>query len=173
MSRKPRKSKWTNLKLFSSVLFNTALNSKGARGGVKLEFVRNSFDSIRKFTIRLIRKGKKSSKNSINFNSKFVRFERKKFERFANFSNSVFWFEKFEILFLSNSILCCLILSYAYKGTLFWWYINNHYVHLQLICGWPISKYSAYIGSIRKNRYQFDLNSIRKIRKLFGLSIWN
>ena len=47
------------------------------RGGVKLEFVRNSFDSIRKFTIRLIRKGKKSSKNSIIFNSKFVRFERK------------------------------------------------------------------------------------------------
>ena len=28
------------------------------RGGVKLEFVRNSFDSIRKFTIRLIGKGK-------------------------------------------------------------------------------------------------------------------
>ena len=27
------------------------------RGGVKLEFVRNSFDSIRKFAIRLIRKG--------------------------------------------------------------------------------------------------------------------
>ena len=47
------------------------------RGGVKLEFVRNLFNSIRKFTIRLIRKGKKSSKNSIIFNSKFVRFERK------------------------------------------------------------------------------------------------
>ena len=28
-------------------------------GGVKLEFVRNSFNSIRKLVIRLIRKGKK------------------------------------------------------------------------------------------------------------------
>ena len=69
------------------------------RGGVKLEFVRNSFDSIQKLTIRLIRKGKKSSKNSIFFNSKFVRFKRKWFEKFANFSNSVFWFEKFDKTF--------------------------------------------------------------------------
>ena len=45
------------------------------RGGVKLEFVRNSFDSIRKFAIRLIRKGKKYSKNSMKINSKFVRFD--------------------------------------------------------------------------------------------------
>ena len=89
------------------------------RGGVKLGFVRNSFDSIRKFTIRLIRNGKKSSKNSINFNSKFVRFERKKFEKFANFSNSVFRFDKFEILFLSNIILCILIFNFDFKGTLF------------------------------------------------------
>ena len=37
------------------------------RGGVKLEFVRNSFDSIRKLTNRLIRKGKKSSKKFDNF----------------------------------------------------------------------------------------------------------
>ena len=45
------------------------------RGGVKLEFVRNSFDSIRKSAIRLIRKGKKYSKNSMKFNLKFVRFD--------------------------------------------------------------------------------------------------
>ena len=44
-------------------------------GGVKLEFVQNSFDSIRKFAIRLIRKGKKYSKNSMKINSKFVRFD--------------------------------------------------------------------------------------------------
>ena len=46
-----------------------------SRGGVKLEFVQNSFDSIRKFAIRLIRKGKKYSKNSMKINSKFVRFD--------------------------------------------------------------------------------------------------
>ena len=45
------------------------------RGGVKLEFVQNSFDSIRKIAIRLIRKGKKYSKNSMKINSKFVRFD--------------------------------------------------------------------------------------------------
>ena len=38
-------------------------------------FVRNSFDSIRKFMIRLIRKVKNNSKNSIKINSKFVRFD--------------------------------------------------------------------------------------------------
>ena len=37
--------------------------------------VRNSFDSIRKFMIRLIRKVKNNSKNSIKINSKFVRFD--------------------------------------------------------------------------------------------------
>ena len=45
------------------------------RGGVKLEFVRNSFDLISKFAIQLIRKGKKYSKNSMKINSKFVRFD--------------------------------------------------------------------------------------------------
>ena len=56
----------------------------------------DSFNSIRKFTIRLIRKGKKSSKNSIVFNSKFVRLDskiydsidskrQKKFKKFDNF----------------------------------------------------------------------------------------
>ena len=37
----------------------------------------NSFEirSIRKFAIRLIRKGKKYSKNSMKINSKFVRFD--------------------------------------------------------------------------------------------------
>ena len=45
------------------------------RGGVKLEFVRNSFYSIRRFAIRLIRKDKKYSKNSMKINSKFVRFD--------------------------------------------------------------------------------------------------
>ena len=44
-------------------------------GGVKLEFVRNSFDLIRKFAIQLIRKGKKYSKNSMKINSKFVQFD--------------------------------------------------------------------------------------------------
>ena len=38
-------------------------------------FVRNSFDSIRKFMIRLIRKVKNNSTNSIKINSKFVRFD--------------------------------------------------------------------------------------------------
>ena len=38
-------------------------------------FVRNSFDSIRKSMIRLIRKVKNNSKNSIKINSKFVRFD--------------------------------------------------------------------------------------------------
>ena len=135
------------------------------RGGVKLGFVRNSVNSIRKFTIRLIRKGKKSSKNSINFNSKFVRFERKKFEIFANFSNSDFWFEKFEILFLSNNILSYSIMSFGFKGTLFWKYIINHHVHLHFTCGWPESKYFLHNSSIRKIRNQFDLNSIRKFYK--------
>ena len=37
-------------------------------------FVRNSFDSIRKFLIGLIRKVKNNSKNSIKINSKLVRF---------------------------------------------------------------------------------------------------
>ena len=45
------------------------------RGGVKLEFVRNLLDLIRKFAIRLIRKGKKYSKNSMKINLKFVRFD--------------------------------------------------------------------------------------------------
>ena len=60
-------------------LCNSSLDDKvqimiQGRGGVKLEFFRNLFDSIRKLMIRI---GKKSSKNSINFNLKFVRFERK------------------------------------------------------------------------------------------------
>ena len=38
-------------------------------------FVRNSFDSIRKFMIRLIRKVKNNSKNLIKINFKFVRFD--------------------------------------------------------------------------------------------------
>ena len=38
-------------------------------------FVQNSFDSIRKFIICLIRKEKNNSKNSIKINSKFVRFD--------------------------------------------------------------------------------------------------
>ena len=45
------------------------------RGGVKLEFVQNSFDLTWKFAIRLIRKGKKYSKNSMKINSKFVLFD--------------------------------------------------------------------------------------------------
>ena len=45
------------------------------RGEVKLEFVRNSFDLIRKFAIQLIRKGKEYSKNSMKINSKFVLFD--------------------------------------------------------------------------------------------------
>ena len=40
-------------------------------------FVRNSFHSIRKFMIRLIRKVKNNLKNSIKINSKFVRFDSK------------------------------------------------------------------------------------------------
>ena len=38
-------------------------------------FVRNLFDSIWKFIIRLIRKVKNNSKNLIKINSKFVRFD--------------------------------------------------------------------------------------------------
>ena len=76
------------------------LNSSELIVGVKSNW--DSFHSIRKFMIPLIRKGKKSLKNLINFKSKFVRFE------------------KFEILFLSKSILCCSILSFLFKGTLFW-----------------------------------------------------
>ena len=45
------------------------------RGGVKFESVRNLFDSIRKFAIRLIRKGKQFSKKSMKINSKLVRFD--------------------------------------------------------------------------------------------------
>ena len=45
------------------------------REGVKLEFVRNSFYTIQKFAIRLIRKGKKYSKNLMKINSKFVQFD--------------------------------------------------------------------------------------------------
>ena len=45
------------------------------RGGVKLEFIRNSFDPIQKFGIRLFQKVKNNSKNSIKINSKFVRFD--------------------------------------------------------------------------------------------------
>ena len=57
-------------------LCNSTLDDKvqimiQGRGGVKLEFFRNLFDSIQKLTIRSIRRGK-SSKNSINFNLKFV-----------------------------------------------------------------------------------------------------
>ena len=58
------------------------------RGGVKLGFVRNSIDSI--ICDSIDSKRQKKFENSINFNSKFVRFERKNFEKFANFSNSVF-----------------------------------------------------------------------------------
>ena len=73
------------------------------RGGVKLEFVRNSFDSIRKFAVRLIRKGKKYSKNlmKINWNSicsirlqlqagvKFseIRFVQNSFDSIRKFAN--------------------------------------------------------------------------------------
>ena len=45
------------------------------RGGVKLEFAQNLFDSIQKFAIRLFRKGKEYSKNLMKINSKFVRFD--------------------------------------------------------------------------------------------------
>ena len=38
-------------------------------------FVLNSFDSNRKFMVRLIRKVKNDSKNSIKINSKFVQFD--------------------------------------------------------------------------------------------------
>ena len=107
--------------------------------------VESNWNSFEIHSIRLIRKGKNSSKNLTNFNSKFVRFERKKFEKFANFSNSVFWFEKFEIYFLSNNILCYSIMSFGFKGTMFWKYIINHHVYLHFICGWPKSKYFTHI----------------------------
>ena len=47
-------------------------------GGIKFSgigFVRNSFDLIRKFTILLIQKKKKYSKNLIKINSKLVQIE--------------------------------------------------------------------------------------------------
>ena len=48
--------------------------SRASRG---LEFVWNLLDSIPKFAIRLIRQGKKYSKNSMKITSKFVRFDTK------------------------------------------------------------------------------------------------
>ena len=45
------------------------------KGGVKLEFMRNLFDSIKKFVIWLIWKVKKYLKNSIKINLKFVRLD--------------------------------------------------------------------------------------------------
>ena len=89
-----------------------------ARGGVKLEFVRNSFDSIWKFAIWLIQKGKKYLKNSMKINSKFFRFDSTptigwtqifqmldSFEiRSIRFENLRFdWFERWKIIW-KNSI---------------------------------------------------------------------
>ena len=96
---------------------------EGIKLGVESNW--NSFEirSIWKLAIRLIRRGKKSWKNSINFNSKFVLFQRKKFEKFANFSNSVFWFEKFEIF---PSQIPFLLFNFE-----FWLSLKNHH---QLSC---------------------------------------
>ena len=58
-------------KFCGSILISYNL-ATSARGGVNLEFDQNSLYSIRKFAIRLIRKGKKYSKNSMKINSKFV-----------------------------------------------------------------------------------------------------
>ena len=65
------------------------------RGGVTLEFVRNSFDSIQNFAIRLIRKSKKYSKNSVKINSKFVRFDS---------TSTIGWSQIFQML---DSIRIC------------------------------------------------------------------
>ena len=54
-----------------------------------MEFVRNSFDSIRKFAIRLIQKGKTYSKNSMKIDSKFVRFD-SNYRVESNFSDAGF-----------------------------------------------------------------------------------
>ena len=60
---------------------NAEANLCYLRGGVKLEFVQNSFDSIRK--------GKKYSKNSKKINSKFVRFD-SNYRVESNFSDAGF-----------------------------------------------------------------------------------
>ena len=76
---------------------NGASNSKASRnfspphyrGWVKLEFVRNLFDSIWKFVIRLLRKGKKYSTNSMKISSKFIRFD-SNYRLESNFSDAGF-----------------------------------------------------------------------------------
>ena len=64
------------LKLARNIIFRPKfflyLANIHSRGGVKLEFILNSFDSIRKFAIRLFPNGKKCLKNSMKINSKFV-----------------------------------------------------------------------------------------------------
>ena len=86
----------------SLVMVRTMLDVKcsfvWSRGGVKLEFVRNSFNSIRKFAIRLIRKGKKYLINSMKINSKFIRFDSNYrvgqiFQMLDSFEIRSIWFE--------------------------------------------------------------------------------
>ena len=81
------------------------------RGGVKLEFVQNSFDliqrfvirlirkgkNIQKFVIRLIRKGKKYSNNLMKINSKFVRFD-SNYRVESNFSDAGYVQNSFDLI---------------------------------------------------------------------------
>ena len=69
------------LKLARNIIFRPKfflyLANIHSRGGVKLEFILNSFDSIRKFAIRLFPNGKKCLKNSMNSiqNSQFFQIQ--------------------------------------------------------------------------------------------------
>ena len=58
------------------------------RGGVKLEFMGNSFDSIRNFAIRLIEKSKKYSRNLMKINSnsiQSIQLQLKDFQKLDSF----------------------------------------------------------------------------------------
>ena len=72
--RKSKKYSKTSMKINSKFVrfdSNYRVESNFSDAG----FVRNSFDSIRKFMIRAIRKVKNDSKNWIKINSKFVPFD--------------------------------------------------------------------------------------------------
>ena len=75
MIRKSKNNSKNSMKINSNLIHSIRLQLKAGVKFPEIRFVRNSFNSIRKFTIRLIRKVKKYSKNSIKINSKFIRFD--------------------------------------------------------------------------------------------------
>ena len=135
-----------------------------ARGGVKLEFVRNSFHLIQKLAIQLIWRGKKISKNSINFNSKFFDLKEK------NLKNSQIFQIQFSNLRNSKSYL----LRYHFLLFNFEFWLSgltiekNHQFSWSLTFHW-FEKFEKFLVLSVQNSIRRQNNLICSIWKFFNL----